>query len=181
MDRILRTLVLSAATCLAAQTPAQTPAATPATTPATTPGQTPASAPVPSPAPVSATGLWKVAGEVMGTPITMMCNLTQTGQKLTGECAGGQDGFAPHKVTGKFKKSDTFEFYFQTLMRGSTITLFVDGAFNEDWTKIYGGLDVEPMSVGGTFDAIRMPTPDSSPTAPDASTPASPPASPPAP
>jgi len=36
------------------------------------------------------------------------------------------------------------------------MTLIVNGKLNEDQTKMDGTLDIEPMGMGGAFDAVRM-------------------------
>ena len=102
----------------------------------------------------STTGLWKVDGEVMGTTVRMMCALTETNRRLSGTCSGEQDGYTPHKVDGSVK-AQKMQFYFQTYIRGSAITMSLNGMLNEDRTKLDGDMDVEPMAVGGAFTAIR--------------------------
>jgi len=102
----------------------------------------------------SMTGLWKVTGDVMGTPVRMMCNLTETNRTLSGVCSGEQDGYAAHKVAGTVKAPKA-EFHFQTAFGGNPLTLIVSGTMNEDMSQMDGGLDVEPMAVGGSFTAVR--------------------------
>jgi hypothetical protein len=102
----------------------------------------------------SMTGLWKVTGDVMGTPVRMMCNLTETNHTLSGVCSGEQDGYAAHKISGSVKARKA-EFHFQTAFGGNPLTLIVSGTTNEDMSQMDGGLDVEPMAVGGSFTAVR--------------------------
>jgi hypothetical protein len=102
----------------------------------------------------SMTGLWKVTGDVMGTPVRMMCNLTETNHTLSGVCSGEQDGYSAHKIAGTVKASKA-EFHFQTAFGGNPLTLIVSGTTNEDMSRMDGGLDVEPMAVGGSFTAVR--------------------------
>jgi hypothetical protein len=102
----------------------------------------------------STTGLWKVDGEVMGTTVRMMCALTETNRRLSGTCSGEQDGYTPHKIDGSVK-AQKMQFYFQTYIRGSAITMSLSGVLNEDKTKLDGDMDVEPMAVGGAFTAVR--------------------------
>lgn len=102
----------------------------------------------------STTGLWKIDGNMMGQPVRMMCALTETNHKLTGTCSGAQDGYAPHKIAGSVK-AQKVEFYFQTAIGGNPLTLIVSGTLNEDRTKMDGGLDIEPMAVGGLFSAMK--------------------------
>lgn len=125
----------------------------------------------------STTGLWKIDGDVMGRPITMMCQLTENERKLSGTCSGAADGFIAHKIAGTVK-AQKVQLYFQTSIGGGSITLIVSGTLNEDMSKMEGDMDVEPMAVGGTFEAMREPAigarPDqqSTPTAAEAPTPA---------
>ncbi len=116
---------------------------------------TPAAFAAPADAP-STSGLWKIEGEVMGTPVSMMCTLTEAAHKLSGTCSGAADGFAPHKVAGSVK-AQKVEMYFQAAIGGNALTLIVNGTLNEDRSKMDGGLDVEPMAVTGTFTAVREP------------------------
>jgi len=48
----------------------------------------------------SASGMWRIDGDVMGTPVKMTCTLAETDHKLTGVCSGAADGFTPHKIDG---------------------------------------------------------------------------------
>ena len=110
----------------------------------------------PESGPPSVSGLWKVDGEVMGTPVRMMCSLTESDRKLSGTCSGAEDGYAVHKVAGTVKAQKA-EFYFQTAVGGNPLTMIVSGTLNEDRSAMDGTLDVEPMAVGGTFSAVREP------------------------
>jgi len=102
----------------------------------------------------STTGLWKIEGSMMGQPVRMMCALTETKHNLSGVCSGAEDGYAAHKVAGSVK-AQKMQFYFQTAIGGNPLTLIVSGTLNEDFTKMDGDLDVEPMAVGGLFSAIK--------------------------
>jgi hypothetical protein len=102
----------------------------------------------------SASGLWKVDGDVMGTPVKMMCSLTEDSHKLNGTCSGAADGYTAHKVAGTIK-SQKVEFHFQTAIGGNSITLIVSGTLDEDKSKMDGTLDVEPMAVSGGFSAVK--------------------------
>jgi len=105
--------------------------------------------------PPSASGLWKIDGDVMGTPVRMTCTLTETASRLAGSCAGAADGYTPHLVDGRVK-AQKVEFHFQSSFGGGGITLIVSGTLNDDRSKMDGSLDVEPMAVGGTFSGARV-------------------------
>jgi len=109
--------------------------------------------------PVSTTGQWKIDGDVMGTPVTMVCALTETDHQLSGSCAGAADGYAPHKLAGKVK-GQTVEFHFESAMQGNAISVIVSGKLSEDGSKLDGDLDVEPMQVSGPFAGVRVVTDD---------------------
>jgi len=105
--------------------------------------------------PPSASGLWKIDGDVMGTPVKMTCTLTETANRLAGSCAGAADGYTPHLVDGRVK-AQKVEFHFQSSFGGGGITLIVSGTLNDDRSKMDGSLDVEPMAVGGLFSGSRL-------------------------
>jgi hypothetical protein len=116
----------------------------------------------------STTGLWKIDGDVHGRPVNMMCQLTQTEQKLTGTCAGATDGFVAHKVDGTVK-GDKLQLHFQTAFGGNSIMLIVSGKLNADRSHASGDLDVEPLGVGGKFEGERTTDVDGSLSTQDAS------------
>jgi len=121
----------------------------------------------PGPDAPSTTGLWKIEGAVRGRPVNMMCTLAEEqDHTLNGTCSGDGDGKTAHKIEGKVK-AQKVEFHLQTAYRGSAITLMVNGKLNEDATRMDGGLEVEPMSVAGTFTATRE---AASPAPPDPAT-----------
>lgn len=103
---------------------------------------------------ISATGLWKIAGDVYGHPVDMMCQLTQTTQKLSGTCSTATDGFVAHKIDGSVK-GQKFQMHFQSAFAGNSIMLIVDGKVDDDGSHVSGHLDVEPIGVGGKFEGER--------------------------
>ena len=102
----------------------------------------------------SASGQWKITGDVRGRPVDMMCQLTQTAQKLGGTCSSATDGFVAHKVDGSVK-GQKFQLHFQSALGSSSIMLIVNGKVNEDASRVAGDLDVEPMGVSGKFEGER--------------------------
>jgi hypothetical protein len=103
----------------------------------------------------STSGLWKIDGDVQGTPVKMTCTLTEADHKLSGSCSGAADAYAPHAVTGKVK-GQIVEWNFETAMQGNPISVTMSGTLNLGGSKINGDIDVEPMAVGGTFMAVRQ-------------------------
>jgi hypothetical protein len=125
----------------------------------------------------STTGSWLINGDVMGTPVKIICKIVEKSQKLTGSCAGAADNYTPHDVAGKVKDK-TVDIAFQTDVQGTPITLSIRGTLTEDLQKMNGELDVEPMGVGGQFVALREPNdpPTTAPTIAQAIAPQAPPA-----
>jgi hypothetical protein len=104
---------------------------------------------------LSMTGVWKVSADVMGQPVQMMCRLTDAAHALSGTCAGAQDNYAEHPVSGKVK-AQSVEFHFQSAYQGSAITVSLTGTVVADGSKVNGDMDIEPMQAGGAFVAVRQ-------------------------
>ena len=110
----------------------------------------------------SMTGLWKIAGDVTGRPVTMMCQLNETDRKLSGVCSGEEDGNAAHKITGTVK-GQKVQFYFQASIGGGPLMMIVSGTLSEDRSTLDGSLDVEmggnanvaPTGLGGLCHGVR--------------------------
>jgi hypothetical protein len=120
---------------------------------------------------ISATGLWKIAGDVYGRPVDLMCQLTQTAQKLSGTCSTATDGFVAHKVDGSVK-GEKFQLHFQSAFGSNSIMMIVSGKVNEDGSHVSGDLDVEPIGVGGKFEGERATEADAAVNTPPLASPA---------
>jgi hypothetical protein len=99
-------------------------------------------------------GLWKIDGDVHGRPVHIMCQLTQTEQKLSGSCSNPAQGASPHTIDGTVK-GQKVQFHLQTSIGGNSLTLVVSGRLTPDSSRIAGDLEVEPTGVGGKFEGER--------------------------
>jgi hypothetical protein len=112
-------------------------------------------APAQAAAPATATGTWKVDGDVQGTPVRLTCVLEEKEHKLSGTCAGAGEDTTPRKVTGDVTdKGLTWQF--DSEYQGGAITISLSGTVNADGTKINGTMAVAPMGVDGTFQAVKQ-------------------------
>jgi hypothetical protein len=109
---------------------------------------------IPSAQPL-ATGTWKIDGDVMGTPVTMTCLLTEAEHKLTGSCTGAGDDRTPRVLTGTATAKGV-GWRFDNEYQGQPITFSMSATLAADGTKMNGTMSVAPMGVGGTFVATRQ-------------------------
>ena len=96
------------------------------------------------------TGEWSISGDIMGNPLNEICTLNVQENSLTGSCKGEDKAY---DATGSID--------------GAKITFKHGGEFNgTDFTAIYtgtmtdggvlsGSVNIDPMSVSGTFTAKR--------------------------
>lgn len=101
-------------------------------------------------APKMTGGVWTISGDIMGYPLKETCNLTVQGSSLTGSCKG--EGKA-YDVTGT---SDGAKIVFKHggEYQGTALTDTYKGTLSEDGV-LSGSVDVDPMSVSGTFTAKK--------------------------
>jgi len=109
---------------------------------------------LPAPPPVQArdanspmAGKWKVHMSIAGNENQSVCNFTQTGADLAGQCGGGMGGT---KITGKVDgKKVTWSSTMQ--YQGTDLTMKYEGTL--DAGKVTGTLTIDPMGVSGDFTA----------------------------
>ena len=106
-----------------------------------------------SPANDSLSGTWQVTGDVMGNPIDQSCALKQTGATLGGSCVGNTG--EKLEVTGEVKDGKVV-FRYKTDYQGQPLTI-VYTATAVSARQLKGTVDVQPMSVSGTFTASPAP------------------------
>lgn len=102
--------------------------------------------------PASVAGAWKVTGDIMGYPVDSLCTFAQDGKKLTGTCksAGESKGT---DITGEVDdKKVTWSL--KTTFNGEELTVTFKGTLDEP-TQFKGDIDVQPLSVAGTFAAKK--------------------------
>lgn len=109
---------------------------------------------IPSAQPL-ATGTWKIDGDVMGTPVTMTCLLTEAEHKLTGSCTGAGGDRTPRALTG-VTTAKGLGWRFDNEYQGQPITFSMSATIAADGTKMNGTMSVAPMGVGGTFVATKQ-------------------------
>lgn len=101
-------------------------------------------------------GMWKVNGDIQGTPVNMTCTLAEAGGKLSGTCLGASpEDTVPQKLTGDVTAKGV-SWKFDTVYQGSPITLTWSGALSPDGAKMSGSMAVTPMGVDGTFTAAKQ-------------------------
>jgi hypothetical protein len=106
---------------------------------------------------VSYTGSWRVDGDVQGQPVKMLCSLVQDDKnKITGSCtAEADDTGVPRKVAGEVKKGSV-NWHFDTVFQDNPISVAMSATMSDDGKTMSGTIDVEPMGVGGEFNAVRL-------------------------
>jgi hypothetical protein len=102
-----------------------------------------------------ATGIWKINGNVMGTPVTMTCVLTEAEHKLTGTCAGAGEARTPRALTGTTTAKGV-GWRFDDQFQGQPISFSMNATMAADGSKMNGTMSVAPMGVGGTFIAVKQ-------------------------
>lgn len=98
-------------------------------------------------------GTWKVTGDVVGTPVDVVCDFAQEGKKLTGSCkpAGAEK---PAEAAGEVddkKVTWTFDAQYE----GQKITLTFRGTLDAS-SQLKGDIAVQPFNVTGTFSAAKQ-------------------------
>jgi hypothetical protein len=96
-------------------------------------------------------GVWKVEGDVSGTPVNRTCTFEQEGNKLTGKCA--LEGAPAADLTGEVD-GDKVSFKYNVEYNGDTLTLVYTGKITSP-TEFKGTFDVQPMAASGDFTAKK--------------------------
>ena len=96
------------------------------------------------------TGDWTIAGDVQGVAVDEVCSLVQTDSKLTGSC--GLIGKKYDTAGSVDCKRVTFKHGGE--YNGDPLTLPYMGVLGDDG-GLSGSIDVQPMDVGGTFNAKK--------------------------
>ena len=102
----------------------------------------------------SVSGTWKVSGDVAGNPVNQVCTFTQDGKKLTGSCkSAGAD--KPVEITGEVAEKKA-AWQYNTDYEGQKLTVVHTGTLDASGSQIKGDIDVQPVSVSGTFTAEKQ-------------------------
>jgi hypothetical protein len=114
-------------------------------------------------APDSVTGRWQIKGDVVGNPLEMICDISQTGTAITGVCSSAQNP-QPQAITGEVK-GDSVTFQHGGDYQGTELTIIYAGKLAAK--KLEGTITVKPFDATGTFTAEPAPN-AASPSAPAA-------------
>lgn len=101
--------------------------------------------------PAMTAGQWLISGDIMGYPIHETCSFDVHDSALTGSCKGEAKAY---DVTGSIDgKNVTFKHGGE--YNGSALTNTYSGAMSSNG-ELSGKVDVDPMSISGTFTAKRV-------------------------
>ena len=101
----------------------------------------------------SVSGIWKVSGDVAGNAIEQVCTFTQDGKKLTGSCKSADNKTTD--VTGEVNEKSV-KWQYDTDYEGQKLTVVHTGTLDAAGSQVKGEIDVQPMSVSGTFSAQKQ-------------------------
>jgi hypothetical protein len=98
----------------------------------------------------SLSGKWQLKGDVVGNPLNTICEIAQSGTKITGVCSNDQGGPA-QPITGEVK-GDSVTFSHGGDYQGTALTIIYAAKIASP-TKLEGTINVKPFDAGGTFTA----------------------------
>ena len=98
----------------------------------------------------SVTGEWSIHRSAAGNESTQVCNLTQTGAKITGTCNVQNSSV---QVTGKIEGTKA-TWTVRTERDGSPLTIVYNGIL-ESPTKMNGSVTAVEFAVEGEFTATK--------------------------
>ncbi len=99
----------------------------------------------------SVSGTWKVSGDVMGNPVESVCTFKQEGKALSGSCKSPERD-KPTDIKGEVSEKKV-SWKFDTEYNGETLIVTFSGTL--DAGQISGNIDIQPISVNGTFTAKK--------------------------
>ena len=105
-------------------------------------------------APDSVSGVWRLKGDVAGTPLNMVCYLKQDGAALSGNCKGDEAPQFP--VTGEVKEGGKITFQHGGDYQGQELTIIYSGEIAKPG-EMTGTILVKPFEATGTFTAAPVP------------------------
>ena len=98
----------------------------------------------------SISGKWQLKGDVVGNPLNTICEIAQSGTKITGVCSNDQGGPA-QPITGEVK-GDSVTFSHGGDYQGTALTIVYSGQAASA-NKLEGTINVKPFDAAGTFTA----------------------------
>jgi hypothetical protein len=97
-------------------------------------------------------GVWKVDGAIEDHPITPICTLKQSGDKVTGSCTLDADHAAD--VTGEVKEKQ-LTWRYKVEYQGTIYTLTYVGSLDSE-SSIKGSVSADPSDTDGDFTARKQ-------------------------
>jgi hypothetical protein len=108
----------------------------------------------------SATGTWKIDGDVMGMPVKLTCVIAEAEHKLIGSCTGAGVNSTPRALAGTTTTgaatAKSVDWRFDDVYQGQPITFSLSAKLDGAGTKMNGSMSVAPIGVGGTFVAMKQ-------------------------
>ena len=98
----------------------------------------------------SLSGKWHLKGDVVGNPLNTICEIAQSGTKLTGVCSSMAPGGADQPITGEVK-GDSVTFSHGGDYQGTALTITYSAKHTAN--KLEGTINVKPFDAAGTFTA----------------------------
>ena len=98
----------------------------------------------------SIAGKWQLKGDVVGNPINTVCEIAQSGDKITGVCSSMAPGGPDQPITGEVK-GDSVTFSHGGDYQGTALTIIYAGKLSAN--KLEGTINVKPFDAAGTFSA----------------------------
>ena len=98
----------------------------------------------------SISGKWQLKGDVVGNPINTVCEIAQSGTKITGVCSSMAPGGPDTPITGEVK-GDSVTFSHGGDYQGTALTIVYSAKHTAN--KLEGTINVKPFDAAGTFTA----------------------------
>jgi hypothetical protein len=98
----------------------------------------------------SISGKWQLKGDVVGNPVNTVCEIAQSGTKITGVCSSMEQGGPDVPITGDVK-GDSVTFSHGGDYQGTALTITYSAKHTGN--KLEGTINVKPFDAAGTFTA----------------------------
>jgi hypothetical protein len=98
----------------------------------------------------SISGKWQLKGDVVGNPINTVCEIAQSGTKITGVCSSMAPGGPDTPITGEVK-GDSVTFSHGGDYQGTALTIVYSAKHTAN--KLEGTINVKPFDAAGSFTA----------------------------
>ena len=98
----------------------------------------------------SISGKWQLKGDVVGNPINTVCEIAQSGTKITGVCSSMAPGGPDTPITGEVK-GDSVTFSHGGDYQGTALTIVYSAKHTAN--KLEGTINVKPFDAASSFTA----------------------------